>query len=420
MHGNKFEPVDCPLLHCDRGESSQPRMLFASYHCYVDPSSGAAGSTRDMLQMLAARGWPTRVVCGPRLDHADCRSPRRTIEEAGLPIEEKRFESASTPFSILHLRQGDVPASVFQPDRQGEPAAAEIDMFLSIYERLLDTWHPDVLITYGGEWVGQRLMLAAKQRDIRVVFLLQNFSYHDARFFCHVDEVLVPSEFSVTHHRRTLNLQCTAIPAPIVWDRVRCESDPVNRFVTFVNPQYDKGVTVFARIAAELGRLRPDIPLLVVEGREGVGRLGELDIRLDGLSNLHRMANTPDPRDFYRVSKIILMPSLCDESFGRVAIESMANGIPLLGSDRGALAEVAGEGGFLFSIPAKYTPQSREIPSAEEVTSWVETILRLWDEPEFYDQSSARARESAEFFSEDRVAETHADFFRRVAARSPS
>ena len=45
------------------------------------------------------------------------------------------------------------------------------------------------------------------------------------------------------------------------------------------------------------------------------------------------MANTPDPRDFYRVSRAVLMPSLWRESLERVAIEAMANGIPVLASD---------------------------------------------------------------------------------------
>jgi hypothetical protein len=34
----------------------QPRLLFASYHCYVDPSSGAALATRDLLELLGPRG----------------------------------------------------------------------------------------------------------------------------------------------------------------------------------------------------------------------------------------------------------------------------------------------------------------------------------------------------------------------------
>ena len=32
------------------------RLLFASIHCYLDPSSGAAICTRELLELLAARG----------------------------------------------------------------------------------------------------------------------------------------------------------------------------------------------------------------------------------------------------------------------------------------------------------------------------------------------------------------------------
>ena len=84
---------------------------------------------------------------------------------------------------------------------------------------------------------------------------------------------------------------------------------------------------------------------------------------LSGLTNLNRMANTPDPRDFYRVSRVVLMPSLWRESLGRVAVEAMANGIPVLASDRGALPETLGDAGFVFTIPERYTPASLAVPT---------------------------------------------------------
>src|ERR1017187_8611958 len=67
------------------------------------------------------------------------------------------------------------------------------------------------------------------------------------------------------------------------------------------------------------------------------------------------MANTPDPRDFYGVSRVVLMPSLWRESLGRVPIEAMANGIPVLASDRGALPATLGDAGFVFTIPERCT-----------------------------------------------------------------
>ncbi len=68
------------------------------------------------------------------------------------------------------------------------------------------------------------------------------------------------------HYRDKVGLDCQALSYPMDWNRVRVASrEP--RFVTFVNPCLGKGVYPFARIAFELGRRRPDIPLLVVESR---------------------------------------------------------------------------------------------------------------------------------------------------------
>src|SRR5579872_1710099 len=45
------------------------RLLFASIHCYLDPSGGAALSTRELLELLAARGWDCRALCCGVLDY---------------------------------------------------------------------------------------------------------------------------------------------------------------------------------------------------------------------------------------------------------------------------------------------------------------------------------------------------------------
>jgi glycosyltransferase involved in cell wall biosynthesis len=102
----------------------------------------------------------------------------------------------------------------------------------------------------------------------------------------------------------------------------------------------------YPRIALEVHRRRPAIPLLVVEGRGTSDELGEFPVDVSGLTNLNRMANTPDPRDFYRLSRIVLIPTIWQESFGRVAVEAMASGIPVLASDCGALPETLGGAGF--------------------------------------------------------------------------
>jgi hypothetical protein len=45
--------------------SASRRLLFASVHSFLDPSSGAALATRDVLELLATRGWDCRAHgCG--------------------------------------------------------------------------------------------------------------------------------------------------------------------------------------------------------------------------------------------------------------------------------------------------------------------------------------------------------------------
>jgi glycosyltransferase involved in cell wall biosynthesis len=267
-----------------------------------------------------------------------------------------------------------------------------------------------VLLTYGGHPVCLEMMRRARARGIAVVFHLHNFGYNSARAFDDVKAIIVPSEYSRRFHASRPGLDGTVIPNPIRLDQVVAEDhDP--RYVTFINPQPEKGVTVFARIAIELGARRPDIPLLLVEGRGTTDALARLPVDLSGLTNLNRMANTPDPHDFYRVGRVVLMPSLWRESLGRVAVEAMANGIPVLASDRGALPETLGDAGFVFTIPERYTPSSGAVPTAQEVAPWVAAIERIWDDPVLEARQRTVARAEARRWDIKRVAQKYAAFF---------
>ncbi len=48
---------------------STRRLLFASIHSYLDPSSGAAMASREVLELLTARGWDCRVLAFGVLDY---------------------------------------------------------------------------------------------------------------------------------------------------------------------------------------------------------------------------------------------------------------------------------------------------------------------------------------------------------------
>jgi glycosyltransferase involved in cell wall biosynthesis len=391
------------------------RLLFSSIHSYLDPSSGAAMATRELLELLAVRGMDCRVLSAGVLDYERETTLDDVFATLGLPAQQVQAELSDgrsakmIDLTMNGVRVALVPTASSRAERSPDPR--EGASFLDLADQVFERFRPDVMLTYGGHPVSLELMRRARGRGIAVVFHLHNFGNRDRSAFANATTVLFPSEYSRAYHYRLLGLDGPVIPDPIPLDRVVAEN-PEPQYVTFINPQIPKGMSVFIRIAMELNRKRPDIPLLIVEGRGTSEALAQLPVDLSGLSNLHRMANTPDPRDFYRVSRAVLVPSLWRESLGRVPMEALANGIPVLASDRGALPETLGNAGFVFNIPERYTPSSLEIPTAREVAPWVAAIERLWDDPEFEARHRVLARTEARRWEPARVAEQFEAFFR--------
>src|SRR5262249_12654518 len=152
-----------------------------------------------------------------------------------------------------------------------------------------------------------------------------------------------------------------------------------------------------ARIADVLGSSRPDIPILVVQSATTAGVLNAIPgIDFGKYPQILAAPPLPKPADFFALTKLLLVPSLFVEPFGRVAAEAMVNGIPRLVSDGGGLPETVAGAGRVLPLPERLTGKSLEVPQAEEVRPWVEAVCGLWDDPAKYAEESLRARETAE------------------------
>ena len=249
-----------------------------------------------------------------------------------------------------------------------------------------------------------------------VVLALQDFNVRSGDLVQDVDAVIVPSQFAASYYRRILGLSCDVLPCPISIDRSRARSrEP--RYVTFVDPTYEKGVFAFARIADELGRRRPDILLLVVEGSGTERTLVDCGLDLRAHGNVNMMPHTSDPRLFWGVTRICLMPSLRWESQPLVAIEAMINGVPVVGSDRGGMPEALGDSGIVLGLPSRLSPANRELPTAEEVEPWVKTIIALWDDGEWYSELSRRAIVESSRWAPEVLEPQYVEFFEGLRKR---
>lgn len=141
--------------------------------------------------------------------------------------------------------------------------------------------------------------------------------------------------------------------------------------VVLVNLSKAKGGDLFW----ELARALPDRRFIGV-----LGAYGEQIVPKDIPANVEVWENRPDPRDFYRRARVILMPSSY-ESWGRVAVEAAASGIPTIAHPTPGLGESMGMAAIFCS---RYVPND-----------WLDALDWL-DDPSNYGERSRMALQRAE------------------------
>jgi glycosyltransferase involved in cell wall biosynthesis len=397
-------------------------LLFVSFASYLDDANGASVASRAMMEALARRGFVTEVLCGPlREVNIEIDLPS-FLTAKGLRVNLRSDRSwnelafrtqPQTPAHLLVYVNG-VPITILSGStRPRAPGEEEQQDFLLLLEDACTRFKPEVVISYGGGSLIREVLRRAKARGAATVFSLHNLRYHDPTTFIDVDAVLVASHFAAKHYLAHLGLRCTVLPNLVDFPRALA----LNRlptYVVFVNPTVEKGVGIFARIADELGRTRPDIPFLVVEskGTEADVAASGLDLLAHGNVFFHE--HTSDPRRFWRVARVCLLPSVVDENQPLVAIEAMINGVPVIGSNRGGIPETLGSAGSVVPVPDRLSPLARSLPTAEEVSPWVEAILELWDSPEVYEHASGRALLEARRWAPETVEPLYEHFFKIV------
>ena len=396
------------------------RFLLAIHTAYTDHRSGAAHSMRIMTEWLAASGHECRVLATARFDGLDL-DANAHLAALGVPVKRLppskeagggyrptvQFDWHGVPVTMIMTRERDPRKSDKNEERQ----------LLRLLNIVAERYRPDLVYTYGSFAVVREMMKHARQRGIVTVFSLRNHGYNDRRYYQNVDHVLTTSPYLTDLYRRTIGLRSTGIASPIAWSEVEAPAEG-RSFVTFVNPSPQKGLFFFARLAQMLGELRADIPMLVVQSAIDASLLVSLPgIDLTRFPQLVASPSLTEPADIFSVTKILLVPSVFEEPFGRVAAEAMINGVPPIVSDRGGLPGTVGDGGIILPLPSWLTETERRLPSAEEVGPWYDAIVRLWDDPAAYAAASARASAAARrLYDEAALRRRYIDYFTTLPA----
>jgi glycosyltransferase involved in cell wall biosynthesis len=193
-----------------------------------------------------------------------------------------------------------------------------------------------------------------------------------------------------------------AVKAPIMHPLIEPERYRVAQpgdSVVLVNPTLLKGVETFFRLA----EARPDIPFLAVESWTiGDAWRTVLINRARACGNVALWPASDDMRKVLARARLVLMPSLYEETFGRAVAEAQISGIPALVSDRGALPETLAGGGLAVPVDAG-------------IDAWTAALDRLWPDTDAYSAASAAALAASTRPERrpDRIAEDFLDLLRR-------
>jgi len=164
-------------------------------------------------------------------------------------------------------------------------------------------------------------------------------------------------------HYNNMDLQSFVIYPPVYWKEYRIKISEANKYITLVNLNRNKGGDVLIQLAKRM----PDVQFLGVEGSYNS------QIKDTNVKNIRYMRNTPKIQEIYSMTKLLLMPSR-EESWGRVALEAMSSGIPVIANPTPGLREACGDAG-LFA-------------DRDNISDWIKIIRELLDSQSYYKKIS--------------------------------
>ena len=357
------------------------RILWACPYCLLDTSSGCSMSARELLRQLKRTGLDVYILSATIFDR-----------EAGTLLLRENWNVLQENIGkMVDVEDGELIHHIIpcKSTERYEMTTMEENSFYAYFMHVVNEFKPDLLYFYGGQILEMCMMDEATDRNIPVCAYLGNGEYSETRWCRDVDKIFTASKATSDMYFAKDGFRAVPIGVPIVPEKV-VASEHTRENVLFINPAPSKGAYIVATLAYMLEKKRPDIRFEVVESRaswkDAVKAVTEtLGDPKEALSNVSVTPNTSDMRPVYGRARLTLAPSLWWESFGRVATESMLNGVPCVVSNRGGLPEAIQDGGLVLELPKEcYVAPYQTFVRPEHLSPVTDFIERCYDDQAFY------------------------------------
>ena len=170
-------------------------------------------------------GFDCQAFCAAKLDFQNEVCVEDVVDAMGGPHQLRPSVCGASRARLLFTRRQRVPITLIhlESTRIVPQRPDEVETVRQFFQKCLDAFRPDVMLTYGGDPITTAMIAEARRREIPVVFALHNFAYTNPSFFANVDYCLVASQFAQRHYRDKVGLDCQALSYPMDWNRVRVE-----------------------------------------------------------------------------------------------------------------------------------------------------------------------------------------------------
>lgn len=326
------------------------KVLFATNFSYLPQRSGGSeSSTNDLCIALLERGIEVAVICSLGMFDAVWMVNRIASKLSGNGFIQDRL----------------LPYPVFRGYNLKEGIPEVIKRF-----------RPDVVVVQAGSPF--ELVNCFSAMGIPVVLYARDVEFQRNTETLQKNRYvgfIANSQFTAQRLSNLLSVEPLVLP-PLV-DPARYKVKSSRKAVLHIGLVPEKGV----EISFELARKRPDIPFQFIESWPiSRNEFTEYKNRAGALKNIKILRRASDMRKFYGVAKVLLVPSILEEAWGRVVTEAQLSGIPVVASSRGGLPESVGSGGWI-------------VPHIAGIDEWESALARLWDDPTIYSSLSEAAFE---------------------------